>query len=297
MSNSMNVKKKGIHQLVASEEEMIKLISEELKNTTQEELVIMSGHFMLFFNEETNSLTPGIIEEQKTDVMKERISRRVGIFPLYTWNIGIQLGEQFYEQFKDIKYLLLINDWQYVPSTNASVSDLRKEFYERYTEIPEAYVTSLEKSKYFNQQSILSNRKNPIFFPETWLKYRFQKSASKLVKEGKLEKRMLNDRENQSEVSFVDEDGNYKTLISCGVTGCAGEITEMIAEVHKAGYRALLLFAPGECYQPVRTGIEIALNLYNLTGMKVIVADPGGSGEISKEDIYEKTVNFSVFSS
>ncbi|WP_255262457.1 LPD16 domain-containing protein [Bacillus pseudomycoides] len=297
MPNSMNVKKKGIHQLVASEEEMIKLISEELKNTTQEELVIMSGHFMLFFNEETNSLTPGIIEEQKTDVMKERISRRVGIFPLYTWNIGIQLGEQFYEQFKDIKYLLLINDWQYVPSTNASVSDLRKEFYERYTEIPEAYVTSLEKSKYFNQQSILSNRKNPIFFPETWLKYRFQKSASKLVKEGKLEKRMLNDRENQSEVSFVDEDGNYKTLISCGVTGCAGEITEMIAEVHKAGYRALLLFAPGECYQPVRTGIEIALNLYNLTGMKVIVADPGGSGEMSKEDIYEKTVNFSVFSS
>ncbi|WP_255258765.1 LPD16 domain-containing protein [Bacillus pseudomycoides] len=297
MSNSMNVKKKGIHQLVASEEEMIKLISEELKNTTQEELVIMSGHFMLFFNEETNSLTPGIIEEQKTDMMKERISRRIGIFPLYTWNIGIQLGEQFYEQFKDIKYLLLINDWQYVPSTNASVSDLRKEFYERYTEIPEAYVTSLEKSKYFNQQSILPNRKNPIFFPETWLKYRFQKSASKLVKEGKLEKRMLNDRENQSEVSFVDEDGNYKTLISCGVTGCAGEITEMIAEVHKAGYRALLLFAPGECYQPVRTGIEIALNLYNLTGMKVIVADPGGSGEMSKEEIYEKTVNFSVFSS
>lgn len=108
---------------------------------------------------------------------------------------------------------------------------------------------------------------------------------------------MLNDRENQSEVSFVDEDGNYKTLISCGVTGCAGEITEMIAEVHKAGYRALLLFAPGECYQPVRTGIEIALNLYNLTGMKVIVADPGGSGEMSKEEIYEKTVNFSVFSS
>ncbi|MBC6972881.1 hypothetical protein H9I32_10970 [Bacillus sp. Xin] len=293
----MNVKKKGIHQLVASEEEMIKLISEELKNTTQEELVIMSGHFMLFFDEETNSLTPGIIEEQKTDVMKERISRRVGIFPLYTWNIGIQLGEQFYEQFRDIKYLLLINDWQYVPSTNTSVSDLRKEFYERYTEIPEAYVTSLEKSKYFNQRNILSSRKNPIFFPETWLKYRFQKSASKLVKEGKLEKRMLNDRENQSEVSFVDADGNYKTLISCGVTGCAGEITEMIAEVHKAGYRALLLFAPGECYQPVRTGIEIALNLYNLTGMKVIVVDPGGSGEMSKEEIYEKTVNFSVFSS
>ncbi|QWI73212.1 hypothetical protein ER45_027945 (plasmid) [Bacillus mycoides] len=293
----MNAKKKGIHQLVASEEEMLKLISEELKITTQEKLVIMSGHFMLFFNEKTNNLTPGIIEEQKTDVMKDRVSRRVGIFPLYTWNIGIQLGEQFYKQFKDIKFLLLINDWQYVPSTNTSASDLRKEFYENYTEIPEAYVTSLEKSKYFNLQNILSSRKNSIFFPETWLKYRFQKSASKLVKEGKLEKRMLNDRESQSEVSFVDADGNYKTLISCGITGCAGEITEMIAEVHKAGYRALLLFAPGECYQPVRTGIEIALNLYNLSGMKVIVADPGGSGEMLKEEIYEKTVNFSVFSS
>ncbi|WP_426449906.1 hypothetical protein ACP26L_33420 [Paenibacillus sp. S-38] len=115
------------------------------------------------------------------------------------------------------------------------------------------------------------------------------------MKEGKLEKRMVEDRPNQSEVTFLDEEGNYKTLISCGITGCAGEVTEMISEVHKAGHRLMVIFAPGECYQPVRTGVEIALNLYGLQDMKIIIADPGGSGEMSMEEIYEKMVNFSVF--
>lgn len=285
------------HQLVCSEDELVTLISNELKNAEQDELVIMSGHFMLFYDEEKDMLTPGITEEQTTELMQNRISRRVGIFPGYTWNLGIELGKTFHDQFKAIKFLLLINDWQYVPTKEKNASELRQSFYESYDHIPTSYLQILNESNYFTSDNILSSRKNPFFFPETWLKYRFQKSASKLVKEGKLEKRMLDNREDQTEISFVDEDGNYKTLISCGVTGCAGEITEMIAEVHKAGYRLLLLFAPGECYSPVRTGVEIALNLYKLSDMKIIVADPGGSGELSTEEIYEKMVNFSVFTS
>ncbi|MED3665653.1 hypothetical protein P4474_14530 [Geobacillus stearothermophilus] len=295
MSDSIKTLKR-YHQLVSSENELLNLIYKELDDTDQKELVIMAGHFMLFFDEEKGSLTPGIIEEQNTELMRQRIARRVGIFPTYTWKLGVDIGKKYAKQFEDIKYLLLINDWQYVPDQDISASELRKNFYDTYTEIPSSFLSTLLDNG-FTSENILSSRKNSLFFPETWLKYRFQKSASKLVKEGKLEKKVLNDRENQSEVSFVDENGNYRTLISCGVTGCAGEITEMISEVHKSGYRLLLIFAPGECYQPVQTGVEIALNLYNLSDMKVIIADPGGSGEMSTDEIYEKMVNYTVFTS
>ncbi len=149
----------------------------------------------------------------------------------------------------------------------------------------------------FTELDMLPSRKHPLAFPETWLKYRFQKSAANFVKQGKLEKRVLDDRPTQSEISFLDDQGQYRTLISCGITGCAGEVTEMISEVHKAGHRMMLIFAPGECHVPVRSGVEIALNLYGLTGMKIIIADPGGSGEMTKETIYRNMVNFSVFQS
>ena len=294
--------KQNKHQLVSSEAELLQLIRQELQAATQKDLVVMAGHFMLFVNDQNgkHELVPGVIEEQETDVMRERISRRVGIFPNYTWQMGVQLAAEFHEKFDEKKFLLLINDWQYVPvKSEISASDLRKTFYEEnFLKIPESYNEVLKASNLFTaEDNILSSRKHPVSFPETWLKYRFQKSAEKLVKAGKLEKRLLNDHSTDSEVTFLDESGNYRTLISCGVTGCAGEVTEMIAEVHKAGHRLMLVFAPGECFKPVTTGIEIALSLYGLTDMTLIVADPGGSGEMSKEEIYEKMVNFAVYHS
>lgn len=285
---------KGYHHiLVNSEEELLELLRKEISEADQDEMVIMAGHFMLFLDEEKDRLMPGVLEVQETESMKQRIANRVGIFPGYTWELGAQLAQEFKSKFNAIQFLLLINDWQYVPE-KGSASDYRQAFYEDFTHLPQGYADLLAEYGY-SQQDMLASRKHPLAFPETWLKYRFQKSADKLVKEGKLEKRMVEDRPNQSEVTFVDENGNYKTLISCGITGCAGEVTEMIAEVHKAGKRFMVVFAPGECYQPVRTGIEIALNLYQLEGMKIVVADPGGSGEMTKEEIYDKMVNFSVF--
>ena len=144
---------------------------------------------------------------------------------------------------------------------------------------------------------VLPSRKHPLAFPETWLKYRFQKAADRFVKQGRLEKRFLDSGTKDTEVAFLDDEGNYRTLISCGITGCAGEITEMISEVHNAGYRAIVIFAPGECLAPVQTGVDIALELYRLSDMLVIIADPGGSGEMSTDEIYSKLVTVSTFRS
>ncbi|QTL52736.1 MULTISPECIES: LPD16 domain-containing protein [Priestia] len=287
---------KSTHELVESEEKLLNLIRNELKVSEYKDLVVMAGHFMLFMDEHKNELIPGVIEEQDNQIIRERVEQRVGIFPKYTWELGVEIAKEFSDEFDEKKFLLLINDWQYVPAKNVSASELRAQFYEKFS-FPTSYMKVLENSKVFSERNILKSRKHDLAFPETWLKYRFQKSANKLVKEGKLEKKVLNNQTKDSEVTFLDENGNYKTLISCGITGCAGEITEMISEVYKDGKRLMLVFAPGECYQPVKTGVEIALNLYKLTGMKIIIADPGGSGEMSKEEIYSKMVNFSVFES
>ncbi|WP_025027563.1 LPD16 domain-containing protein [Caldalkalibacillus mannanilyticus] len=287
---------KSSHQLLDSEEVLLNLIRQELENCDHKEVVIMAGHYMLFMDEVNGSLTPGVMEEQENEIIKNRIKQRVGIFPHYTWTQGVKIAEEFHVKFDHTHFLLLINDWQYVPTSNVSASELRQQYYDHFT-FPKSYLKVLKESGIFDESHILSSRKQELAFPETWLKYRFQKSATKLVKENKLEKKVLNEQTNETEVSFLDQDGNYKTLISCGVTGCAGEITEMISEVYKSGKRLLLMFAPGECYQPVKTGVEIALDLYSLTGMKIIIADPGGSGEMSIDEIYSKMVNFSVFQS
>nr|WP_246238465.1 LPD16 domain-containing protein [Acrocarpospora corrugata] len=284
------------HQLVGSEQELRAAIDRELASAPLTELVVMGGHFMLFEDEDSGALVPGVMEAQSSTLMRDRIAGRVGIFPAYSWQLSVDLITAYAKLVKDAKLLLLINDWQYVPTGGRPASTLRAEFFESFTGLPDGYQQILRAAG-LDARSLLPSRKHPLAFPETWLKYRFQKAADKFVKQGRLEKRVLESGAKDTEVAFLDEAGNYRTLISCGITGCAGEITEMISEVYQAGYRAIVIFAPGECLAPVQTGVEIALSLYRLTGMVVVIADPGGSGEMSTDEIYSKLVTVSTFRS
>ncbi|KAB8190937.1 hypothetical protein FH608_033375 [Nonomuraea phyllanthi] len=281
-------------RLVGSEQELRQVIARELPGADLGDLVIMGGHFMLFEDPSSGRLTPGVIEEQQDEEMRRRVAGRVGVFPGYTWRMSVELLQEYAAAGVDVRLLLLINDWQYVPTAGRPASELRAEFFAGLGTLPASYEKVLCEAG-LSQDSVLPSRKHPIAFPETWLKYRFQKAADRFVKEGRLEKRYLDSGPRDTEVSFLDAEGNYRTLISCGITGCAGEITEMVSEVHRAGYTNLLIFAPGECMMPVETGVDIALNLYDLPGMRVVVADPGGSGEMSADEIYGNLVNVSTF--
>jgi hypothetical protein len=278
--------------LVDSEQQLLELIAREIRSTGERQVVIMAGHFMLFMDPELGRLVPGILEEQQSEGMRTRVAQRVGIFPTYTWQLGLQLAEDCASTDRSFSFLLLINDWQYVPSSG-SASELRQAYFEKFSALPESYANALTQ-RGFSPDQLIGSRKHPLAFPETWLKYRFQKKAKRLVDSGKLTKRVLDAGRNDTEVSFENRDGSSMPLISCGVTGCSGEITEMIAEVFGAGYRFLVLFAPGECYESVRNGAEIALNLHELVGMKVVIADAGGSGEMTREAIYSKLVHVTV---
>ncbi|MCK2216227.1 hypothetical protein MF672_020835 [Actinomadura sp. ATCC 31491] len=281
-------------RLVASEQELRQAIARELPADGLADLVVMGGHFMLFEDPSSGRLTPGVIEEQRDETMRGRIAGRVGVFPGYTWRMSIELLNEYAAAGADARLLLLVNDWQYVPTGGRPASELRAEFFAGLTALPASYEKALREAG-LTQDVVLPSRKHPLAFPETWLKYRFQKAADRFVKEGRLEKRYLDSGPRDTEVAFLDADGNYRTLISCGITGCAGEITEMVSEVYKAGHRNLLIFAPGECLMPVETGVDIALSLYDLPGMRVVIADPGGSGEMSAEEIYGNLVTVSTF--
>ncbi len=299
MGNVVSDRVTKTHRLVTSEQELREVIGRELPGAGLGELVIMGGHFMLFEDDATGRLVPGVIEEQRDDTMRRRVAGRVGIFPGYTWRLSADLARAYTEAGTAIRLLLLINDWQYVPRTDRPAGELRAEFFAGFTALPDDYLSALTEAG-LSPDVVLPSRKHPLAFPETWLKYRFQKAADKFVKQGLLEKRFLDsgaESGRESEVTFLDAEGNYRTLISCGVTGCAGEITEMISEVHRAGHRSILIFAPGECLLPVRTGVEIALSLYDLRGMRVVIAAPGGSGEMSVDEIYGNLVSVSTYKS
>ncbi|GAA3025478.1 hypothetical protein [Streptosporangium longisporum] len=284
------------HRLVASEQELRDAIARELPAEDLADLVVMGGHFMLFEDEESGRLVPGVIEEQTGETMRRRVCGRVGVFPGYTWELSAGLLREYAAAGVNSRLLLLVNDWQYVPVTGRPAGELRAEFFEGFTALPPSYEKILCEFG-LSAADVLPSRKHPLAFPETWLKYRFQKSADRLVKQGRLEKRYLPGGNGDSEVAFLDAAGNHRTLISCGITGCAGEITEMIAEVYRAGHRSILIFAPGECLMPVQTGVDIALSLYDLPDMRVVIADPGGSGEMSAQEIYGKLVTVSTFRS
>lgn len=272
-----------------SEESLLNKIHEFLNQKAPDTFHIMAGHFMLFFDQQNKQLQPGIFEDILNPILQEQIKTRVGIFPTYTWRLAIQLAEyQSTVNKKSAKLILLINDWQYVPDD--SDRDYRGEFYERFNNLPDSYLSSLESSTIVSAASICASRRNSICFPETWLKNRFQNEALRLVKQGKLEKRYLPDNPDMSEISYTDASGTTIPLISCGMTGCAGEITEMISEAYKSGARLLILFAPSECHAPIRKGIEIALSLYPFEPVSILVADLGGSGELTTEEIFNKGV-------
>jgi hypothetical protein len=255
----------------------------------------MCGHFMLFYSSRDRCLVPGIFEDIEYKDLQQAVLNRVGIFPSYTWNLGIVLGEHYKSVFgKPVKLLLLVNDWQYVPEHGEAAS-YRSAFYEKFTELPLIYASRLQASTHLTKQDILSSRRHKLAFPETWLRYRFQNTAKRLVKTGKLQKRCLLDKPGQSEVSYTDNSGTSLPLISCGITGCAGEITEMISEVHRSGGRYLLILAPAECHAPIQAGVEIALSIYDLRGMMILVADTGGSGETTEYEIFKNGVSLATF--
>lgn len=282
---------------VSSETEMLEFLQSQLVISHGQDLVIMGGHFMLFYDSDSNLLVPGVFQDLRSENIRAKVRDRVGIFALYTWGLALRIGKAYTEEFKKkVKFLILINDWQYVPEFG-SAGEHRDIFYRNFKSVPEVYRELMCKQGVFSEKDLLSSRRNSLAFPETWLKYRFQKSAAKLVKQGKLEKKYIREGSNETEISFVSDDGSCNQLMSCGVTGCAGEVTEMLREVYESGHRLILIFAPNECHSPVKIGIEIALKLYELAGMKVIVADPGGSGELTVDAIFKNMVSVSVFTS
>ncbi len=285
----------GRDQMVSSEGELLEVLRSTMNDVRYDDMVVMAGHFMLFFDACERCLRPGIYEDIRNERLREQVKSRVGIFPSYTWDLGIRLGDHFRERHdRSTNLLLLVNDWQYVPD-EGKAGDYRSSFYENFSRLPPTYANRLGMSSHLGSEHLLPSRRHPIAFPETWLRYRFQNKAAQLVKGGRLQKRYLDEKPGQSEISFTDPSGLSLPLISCGVTGCAGEIVEMISEVHRAGRRYMIILTPGECHSPVRAGIGIALSLYGLSGMKILVADPGGSGEPSLDAIYGKGVNVTTF--
>lgn len=284
-------------KILFSEEDLFAELHRFIQTGVFDGLVIMCGHFMLFYDQRRGELTPGIYEDIEDAALSSKVKERVGIFPSYTWDIGIRLGEQFTLTCqKPAKLLLLVNDWQYVPD-QGEAGDHRSKYYQSLTALPPTFAKRLAASDVLSVSDVMQSRRHPLAFPETWLRYRFQNAAKRLVKQGKLQKRYLLDKPGQSEVSYTSESGTSLPLISCGITGCAGEITEMISEVRLAGGRHLVIFAPAECHAPIQAGVEIALSVYDLRGMNVMVAETGGSGEMTTDEIFGAGASLATFAS
>ncbi|MCO7597506.1 MULTISPECIES: LPD16 domain-containing protein [Pseudomonas] len=150
---------------VFSEAELLTKIHDFVENEKFHDLHIMAGHFMLFYDNQKNKLVPGIFEDINSTPLKEKIRSRIGIFPSYSWHLGVQLAEHHISKNqKSANLLLLINDWQYVPDKESNY-DYRAEFYSSFTELPPTYISRLQSSNIVSTKNIIA-RDSPNKFPQ-----------------------------------------------------------------------------------------------------------------------------------
>ncbi|MFK3815598.1 hypothetical protein ACI2KG_03140 [Pseudomonas sp. NPDC089407] len=148
-----------------SEKTLLGKIHDFISRHNFDTLHVMAGHFMLFYDPQGKHLVPGIFEDIQNPVLQEQVKSRVGIFPTYTWKLAIKLAElQLTTNNISAKFILLINDWQYIPG-EPNDTDYRAEFYKRFTKLPDSYLSLLEASNIISTNNLCQKSETLNMFP------------------------------------------------------------------------------------------------------------------------------------
>ena len=102
--------------LIKSKRELEKILKKEIDIFKDGIICMQSGHFPLIHDNETDSAIPAIFEDVKDKEQKSGVKSHpyMGYFPLTTWKEGMSLIKYASKKSKNIKEIVLVNDWQWV---------------------------------------------------------------------------------------------------------------------------------------------------------------------------------------
>jgi hypothetical protein len=187
----------------------------------------------------------------------------MGTFPIATWEMAVGTAKKFIELEKEVRLMVLVNDWQWVkPAEPGQPNFLREEFYEKRN-LPKSYVKTLQENNvdenillpFKNKDGEVLNR---FFFSETSLRN-----------------------------SYASAHG-----AKCNLDNhCAQEYLPLLNRLQKEGAELLISFVPKTCQIPINDASKEAKKVYGMNNLTVVNVYSHG---IFKNDFWED-VEVSVF--
>jgi hypothetical protein len=277
-----------------TESELLNLLSAAISGKNK--VVIVGGHFMLFYDKVKNELQPVIFEDLEKDNQKLFAKQFAGNFPLKSFQYSVDLYKLLENRNIDSGILLLVNDHKFQSESfqkNISTEiigrggELRQAYFRR-NKIPEIYLHTL-KEKGIECKNILVNnndvkRKESDLLPkESWyyseqkLRKRFDKYvAPKLLKNEKI---YQVESGKGTDIFFQTPNiGTELCLTENGSCGCSAEVIEFISNLLNRGVTEIVFFVPNECANAVDSGIMAALGINEKSAKVITISNFGGMG-------------------
>lgn len=161
---------------INSKNKLLNILKQEMKN--REYVIIQSGHFALIHDND-DKLIPGIYSEIKNKKLKQKIkeNKYMGIFPINTFKLGVDLYLIAKKNNIKSKIFFLVNDWQWVkPAEFGQENGYRKQYYKNIM-MPITYKKYLNKNKIDENQLLnlknINNKRICAFFSETKLRNQY----------------------------------------------------------------------------------------------------------------------------
>lgn len=202
-------------------------------------VAIQAGHFAVVHDEATGKLVPGIFQDIENSAQREAVQGNpyMGYFPLYTWELGVELIAYAKSKNKDARLVLLCNDWQWVKAVESGAENpWRAAFYENF-ELPPAYNKKLQEFN-LSRDVILPFRGqdgqvlHPLVFEETKLRKRWDRHFAGVCE--------LNN-------------------------ACAQEYVPLLIQLQQDGAKTLISFVPKTCMLSVNAGSQAAKDDFAIT--------------------------------
>lgn len=266
-----------------SRTELVDLIANVLGDA--QVAVAQAGHFLLYQDEGEDRAVP-CISSELTEERYADLSREHGQFPELSWHLGRSVLEAL--PLRERYLLVLVNDWQYVPSPAA-----RDRFYREHRSLPESYIkpagkAPVESVRFLTPRGTSAFSTPEPFFSERVLRNQFHRRLKKLISGGGLPSgaEVTLDTDG-ARCSLVDIMGEKREIYcSSKSADCASEVAQMIDECHQlVTCDTFINFSPAVCRQFVELGSELSPRIFGTRIGRVLNVSLPTTGVCSEEDL------------
>lgn len=263
----------GISNYFAYYGEVPELVSSELERSGEGTTVIHAGHYMLHIAQ----------DDRPSDYLERGSEPRPGFeafdyFTRTTWAIGCEAIRQAHGS-TDPKLMVLANDWQYLAWRNLprreserKAACARTAYYHELTGLPDYHESQLEVHN-LGPAAIFRASDGRAVFSESMLRQQLASTIKTLLKNTvdpeHLGLRCQVDEHGELLVGVETTECTSMPLLQSGNTNCAGEVVELINQLHQRGIRNFINLYPAQCQVPVEAGTDLANHLFGLSDMAI----------------------------